>query len=90
MKAIITVTGKDRIGVIGKVCTYLAEHNINILDISQTVVGEEYLNMAMIVDLLAADAGFDEIAEGLEQLGKQMDYAIRMQHEAIFSSMHRV
>ena len=90
MKAIITVTGKDRIGVIAKVCTYLADHSINILDISQTVIGDEYLSMAMIVDMTASSAGFDKIAEDLRHLGKQIDYVIRIQHENIFSSMHRI
>jgi ACT domain-containing protein len=90
MRAIITVTGKDRIGIIGKVCTFLAEHTINILDISQTIIGGEYLNMAMIVDMTASSAEFDTIAEGLDNLGKGMDYVIRIQREDIFNSMHRV
>ncbi|MCL1791844.1 MAG: ACT domain-containing protein [Peptococcaceae bacterium] len=90
MKAVITMTGKDRIGVIGKVCTYLAEHRINILDISQTVIGGEYLNMAMIVDLAASDLAFDAIAAGLDELGQEICYVIRIQHEEIFKSMHRV
>jgi len=89
VKAVITMTGKDRLGVIGKVCTYLAEQSINILDISQTVIGE-YLNMVMIVDLAAAGAAFDDIATGLERLGQEICYVIRIQHEDIFNSMHRV
>lgn len=90
MKAIITVTGKDRIGVIARVCTYLAEHSINILDISQTIIGEGYLHMAMIVDMAASGDTFDAVAEGLDELGKQIEYVIRIQHEDIFNSMHRV
>ena len=89
MKAIITVTGKDRMGVIGKVCTYLADHGINILDISQTIIGE-YLNMVMIVDMVESSQDFDNIADGLELLGKQMHYIIRIQHEDIFTGMHRI
>ena len=89
MKAIITVTGEDRIGVIGKICTYLANHTINILDISQTILGG-YLNMAMIVNLAQSSATFDDIAAGLAGLGRQMNYVIRIQHEDIFKNMHRI
>lgn len=69
MKGIITVLGKDKVGIIAKVCTYLAEHNLNILDISQTIV-QDYFNMMMIVDISAPSKSFEEIVEELQQVGK--------------------
>ena len=68
-KAIITVVGKDTVGIIAKVCTYLAENRINILDISQTIV-QDYFNMMMIVDVTAISQSFGDVAEELEQVGE--------------------
>ena len=88
-KAIITVVGKDTVGIIAKVCTYLAETKINILDISQTIVSG-YFNMMMIVDLSNSNTGFDEVVTALENLGKEIGVVIKCQREEIFDMMHRI
>ena len=87
-KAIITVVGKDTVGIIAKVCTYLAEHRINILDISQTIV-QGYFNM-MIVDISALDSSFGQAAEELEKLGEGIGVSVKIQREEIFTKMHRI
>ncbi len=88
-KTIITVVGKDTVGIIAKVCTYLADNRINILDISQTIV-QGYFNMMMIVDSSGSEKEFLETAEELEKLGEEIGVMIRCQREDIFSSMHRI
>ena len=88
-KTIITVVGKDTVGIIAKVCTYLADNGVNILDISQTIV-QEYFNMMMIVDMEKALKPFADIAEELEQLGETIGVKIKCQHEEIFTKMHRI
>ncbi len=88
-KAIITVVGKDCVGIIAKVCTYLASENVNILDISQTIVGG-YFNMMMVVDVQAASKTFDELAAELDENGKEIGCIIRIQLEDIFDMMHRI
>lgn len=88
-KTIITVLGKDTVGIIAKVCTYLAERQINILDISQTIV-QEYFNMMMIVDMNQSDKPFEEVAEDLEKIGEAIGVKVRCQREEIFTSMHRI
>ncbi len=88
-KVIITVVGKDTVGIIAKVCTYLAEKKVNILDISQTIV-QEYFNMMMIADLGAATGSFDEIASELERVGEEIGVRIKCQREEIFTKMHRI
>ena len=88
-KSIITVVGKDTVGIIAKVCTYLAENNINILDISQTIV-QDYFNMMMIVDATAAGKQPGKIADELLELGEEIGVQIKMQQEDIFNSMHRI
>ena len=88
-KSIITVVGKDTVGIIAKVCTYLAENNINILDISQTIV-QDYFNMMMIVDANNADKEIGNIADVLEKLGEEIGVQIKIQQEDIFNSMHRI
>ncbi|MCR4904313.1 MAG: ACT domain-containing protein [Butyrivibrio sp.] len=88
-KAIITVVGKDTVGIIAKICTYLAEHKINILDISQTIVSG-YFNMMMIVDLSEAKGDFKVIADELDELGKEIGVIVKCQREDIFDSMHRI
>ncbi|MCI7813112.1 MAG: ACT domain-containing protein [Lachnospiraceae bacterium] len=88
-KTIITVVGKDTVGIIAKVCTYLANNNINILDISQTIV-QGYFNMMMITDANQAVKSFGQIAEEMEELGKEIGVTIRCQHEDIFNKMHRI
>ena len=88
-KAIITVVGKDRVGITARVCTYRAERQINILDISQTIVGG-YFNMMMVVDVSGATDNFDGIANELKEVGKGIDCIIRIQLEDIFDMMHRI
>ncbi len=89
-RAIITVVGKDTIGIIAGVCTYLAENHINILDISQTIVSG-YFNMMMIVDVSGMDKKFGQMAEELDQLGAdKIGVQIKCQKEEIFDLMHRI
>lgn len=88
-KIIITVVGKDTVGIIAKVCTFLADHNINILDISQTIV-QEYFNMMMIVDGSRADISFEEMSSGLSAAGLEIGVSIKCQREEIFTKMHRI
>ena len=87
MKGIITVLGIDQVGIIAKVCTFLSERRINILDISQTIV-QGYFTMLMIVDM--AGSSFEEASEGLNDLGRSIGVLIKLQHEDIFNSMHRI
>ena len=90
MKGIITVVGRDRVGIIAEVCAYLSARQVNILDISQTIV-QEYFNMLMIVQFSEEGGfGFGEIAGGLQELGQSMGMDIKLQREDIFESMHRV
>ena len=87
-KTIITVVGKDTVGIIAKVCTYLSDNGVNVLDISQTIVSG-YFNMMMIVD--AANAGdVTEMSGDLAALGQEIGVVIRCQHEDIFNVMHRI
>ena len=88
-KAIITVVGKDPVGIIAKVCTYLAENRINILDISQTIV-QDYFNMMMIVDVTSISQSFGDVAEELEQVGEAIGVKVKIQREDIFTKMHRI
>ena len=89
MKAIVTVIGKDRVGITAAVCALLAQHNINILDISQTVL-QEYFTMVMLVDTAACTASVGEMADILEEAGKEQNLSIRIQREDIFNAMHRI
>lgn len=88
-KTIITVVGKDTVGIIAKVCTYLAENGINILDISQTIVSG-YFNMMMIADFNGSKKAFGDCQEDLEKLGKEIGVDIKCQREEIFQKMHRI
>ncbi len=88
-KVIITVVGKDCVGIIAKVCTFLAEKKINVLDISQTIVGG-YFNMMMIADIAGATEDFDMIESGIGAIGDGIGVVIRMQREDIFNMMHRI
>ena len=89
MKAIVTVIGKDRVGITAAVCALLAQHNINILDISQTVL-QDYFTMVMLVDTAACTASIGEMADLLEKAGKEQELSIRIQREDIFNAMHRI
>ncbi len=88
-KVVITVVGKDTVGIIAKICTYLADHSINILDISQTIV-QDYFNMMMIVDLGRSTVPFDECAAKMDEIGQEIGVVITCQKEEIFEMMHRV
>lgn len=88
-KTIITVLGKDRVGIIASVCTYLAENGVNILDISQTITGG-FFNMMMITDITGSTRTFGELSDGLDAVGKELGMQIKMQQEDIFDAMHRV
>ena len=88
-RVVITVVGKDTVGIIARVCTYLANNKINILDISQTIVSG-YFNMMMIVDMNQSEKPFNDIAKELEQVGEEIGVKITCQHEDIFEMMHRV
>ena len=87
-KAVVTVLGQDKVGITAKICGVLAETNINILDISQTIVGG-YFNMVMVVITEAKDT-FDETAEKLYAVGEELGMKIKIQHTEIFDAMHRI
>ena len=88
-KVIITVVGKDTVGIIAKVCTYLSESTVNVLDITQTIVSG-YFNMMMIADMKHATKSFSEISDQLDALGEQIGVTIKCQKEEIFEKMHRI
>lgn len=88
-KIIITVVGKDTVGIIAKVCTYLAENKINILDISQTIVSG-WFNMMMIVDMSQSETRFGDLCDELEKAGNEIGVSIKCQKEEIFDMMHRI
>ncbi len=88
-KTIITVVGRDTVGIIAKVCTYLANNRINILDISQTILGG-YFTMMMVVDLDGANMPFEQIDAALQPVRDKLQMAIHMQRMDIFDAMHRI
>lgn len=88
-KTIITVVGKDTVGIIARVCAYLAEKQINILDISQTIVFG-YFNMMMVVDRTNATNSFGDMADEMEKVGEEIGVVIKCQREEIFDKMHRI
>lgn len=88
-RTIITVVGKDTVGIIAHVCSYLAEKNINILDISQTIVSG-FFNMMMIVDMGGMNVSFDTASTELAEVGKTLGVQIKCQREEIFDKMHRI
>ena len=89
MKAVVTITGKDRKGIIAKISGYLAEQGANVEDISQTIMGE-YFAMIMIVDISQAKEELATLAKECSELGKQIGMSIYLQHEDIFNAMHSV
>ena len=89
MKAVVTVVGKDRVGIIGNVCLELANYNVNVLDISQTVM-QGYLTMMMVVDVTEANLPLAQICQQMDAKGAEMGLSIRIQREEIFEAMHRV
>ncbi len=88
-RAIITVVGKDTVGIIARVCTYLAENKVNILDISQTIV-QDYFNMMMIVDIGNMAGQYGDMVDDLEKLGQEIGVSVKCQKEEIFDQMHRI
>ena len=89
MKAIVTVIGRDQVGITAAVCSLLAQHQINILDISQTVL-QEYFTMVMLVDLTASTSSIGALSAVLEEAGKAQGLSIRIQREEIFNAMHSI
>lgn len=89
MRAILTVVGPDRVGIIAEVCTLLARLNINVVDLSQTILQANF-TMFMLVDISASTLDFDGIADALSEKGIEMGLSIRIQREDIFQAMHRV
>lgn len=89
MKAIITVNAADTVGIIAFISTYLAEHGVNILDISQTIM-QDYFVMIMLVDFSECDIAFDALRTGLIALGEDRNVSIHLQREDIFQAMHRI
>ena len=88
-KIIITVVGKDSVGIIAVVCQTLSEHKVNILDISQTIV-DDFFNMMMIADMQKCDISFESLKANLKIAGEEKGVMVHCQREEIFTSMHRV
>lgn len=89
MKAVVTVMGKDRTGIIAETSTLLAENNVNILDITQTIL-RDIFTMVMLVDIKNSSVEFKPLSQKLSALGEKLGLEIRIQHEDIFNSMHRI
>jgi ACT domain-containing protein len=89
MRAVITVLGRDRVGIIARISGILADRQVNILDISQTIM-QDMFTMMMLVDISASSISFRELSDGLEAAGGELGLSVRIQHEDIFNSMHRV
>ena len=89
MKAIVTVVGKDRVGIIAGVCVKLAEYNVNVLDISQTVM-QGYFTMMMAAEVSGCTVPLAELCTEMERVGREMGLSIRVQREDIFEAMHRI
>ena len=89
MKAIVTVVGKDQVGIIAGVCAHLASYNVNVLDISQTVM-QGYFTMMMVVDVSECKCPLAQLCSDMEAMGKEKGLSIRVQREDIFEAMHRI
>jgi ACT domain-containing protein len=89
MKAVITVLGKDRVGIIAGITAALAENRVNILDISQTIL-QDYFTMIMLVEPLDESLGLPELSNRLDKVGADLGVQVRVQHEAVFTAMHRI
>ena len=89
MKAIVTVVGKDRVGIIAGVCVKLAEYNVNVLDISQTVM-QGYFTMMMVTEISQCNLPLGDLVTRMDEIGKEMGLSIRVQREDIFEAMHRI
>ena len=89
MRAVITVVGKDRVGIIAGICTALADINVNVLDISQTIL-QDIFTMNMLVDISGSTVDFGGVSDALEREGQKLGMSIRIQREDIFDAMHRI
>lgn len=89
MRAIVTVIGRDQVGIIAAVCALLSQHNVNVLDISQTVL-QEYFTMIMLVDTEEASVSFSQLSRDLDAAGAARGLSIRIMREDIFNAMHRI
>ena len=89
MRAVITVLGKDTVGILAKVSSLCAAHNVNVTDVTQSILQDMFV-MVMLVDLTGLDTGFCTLADELEALGKEIGLSIKIMHEDIFNSMHRI
>ncbi len=89
MQAVITVTGQDKIGIIARICTALAENQVNILDINQTIM-QGFFTMIMLVDLARCLKPFDALKEAMQEKGKEIGVTVHVQHEDIFKAMHEI
>ncbi len=89
MKAVITVIGKDRVGIIAAISNILSDSNVNILDISQTIM-QELFTMVMMVEISKSETSFSDLSYKLEEKGEELGLQIRIQHEDLFNSMHRI
>lgn len=89
MKAIVSIIGRDKIGIIAKVSTTLSETSINILDISQTIL-DQYFTMIMLVDLSKMSISFSELVKKMESIGENLGVSIKVQHQDIFDAMHKI
>ena len=89
MKAIVTVIGMDKVGITANVCTLLAQNNVNVLDITQTIL-QGYFTMVMMVDVSACTLSIGDLADKLEKAGQELELSIRIQREEIFNAMHRI
>lgn len=89
MRAFVTVIGQDKVGIIAAICNLLAEKQVNVLDISQTVLQDNF-TMVMLADASACQVSFEALSEQLAELGRSMELSIRIQREEIFNAMHRI
>ena len=89
MKAIVTVVGKDQVGIIAAVCVHLASYNVNVLDISQTIM-QGYFTMMMVTEISQCNVPLGELVTKMDTMGKEMGLSIRVQREDIFEAMHRI
>ena len=89
MRAVITVIGKDMVGILAKVSTFCAEHDVNVVDVSQTILQDMFC-MIMLVDLEKSTVPFTEFSDKVTAIGKEMSLSIHVMHEDIFNSMHRI
>lgn len=89
MRAIVTVLGKDQVGIIANVCNVLASNGVNVLDISQTIM-QDCFTMVMVVDTAGCKIGFSQLVQLLKESGEKMDLSVRIQREDIFEAMHRI